>query len=200
MIFGVHTILYSKKAEAVRAFFRDVLRFPSVDAGGGWLIFAAPPGEIGIHPAETHVHREQLYLMCTDVKAEVARLEQRASSSPRRSPNRMGPGDINSSCPMARDSASTSPRTRWRYGSAVEHERQAKSSGKEKGVRSRSGTSSSERRKFPKLTRFLPGVGAGVAEDSGRWGHRREEAPGGPARRLPVRPSSARDAGSCRSR
>ena len=74
MIFGVHTILYSKKAEAVRAFFRDVLRFPSVDAGGGWLIFAAPPGEIGIHPVETHVHREQLYLMCTDVKAEVARL------------------------------------------------------------------------------------------------------------------------------
>jgi predicted enzyme related to lactoylglutathione lyase len=74
MIFGMHTILYSKKAEAVRAFFRDVLRFPSVDAGGGWLIFAAPPGEIGIHPVETHVHREQLYLMCTDVKAEVARL------------------------------------------------------------------------------------------------------------------------------
>jgi predicted enzyme related to lactoylglutathione lyase len=75
MIFGVHTILYSKKAEAVRAFFRDVLGFPSVDAGGGWLIFAAPPGELAIHPADTHVHREQLYLMCTDVKAEVARLE-----------------------------------------------------------------------------------------------------------------------------
>jgi predicted enzyme related to lactoylglutathione lyase len=75
MIFGVHTILYSKKAEAVRAFFRDVLGFPSVDAGGGWLIFAAPPGELGIHPIETHVHREQFYLMCTDVKAEVARLE-----------------------------------------------------------------------------------------------------------------------------
>jgi predicted enzyme related to lactoylglutathione lyase len=74
MIFGVHTILYSKKAEAVRAFFRDVLGFPSVDAGGGWLIFAAPPGELAIHPSE-HVHREQLYLMCTDVKAEVARLE-----------------------------------------------------------------------------------------------------------------------------
>jgi len=74
MIFGVHTILYSKKAEAVRAFFRDVLGFPSVDAGGGWLIFAAPPGELAIHPAE-HVHREQLFLMCTDVKGEMARLE-----------------------------------------------------------------------------------------------------------------------------
>ena len=75
MIFGVHTILYSKKAEAVRAFFRDVLGFPSVDAGGGWLIFAAPPGELSVHPADTHVHREHLYLMCADVKAEVARLE-----------------------------------------------------------------------------------------------------------------------------
>ena len=75
MIFGVHTILYSKKAEAVRAFFRDVLGFPAVDAGGGWLVFAAPPGELSIHPADTHVHREQLYLMCPDVKAEVARLK-----------------------------------------------------------------------------------------------------------------------------
>jgi len=75
MIFGVHTILYSKKAEAVRAFFRDVLGFPSVDAGGGWLVFAAPPGELSIHPADTHVHRDQLYLMCADVKAEMARLQ-----------------------------------------------------------------------------------------------------------------------------
>jgi predicted enzyme related to lactoylglutathione lyase len=75
MIFGVHTILYSKKADAVRAFFRDVLGFPSVDAGGGWLIFAAPPGELAVHPTDTHVHREHLYLMCTDVKAEVAKLE-----------------------------------------------------------------------------------------------------------------------------
>jgi catechol 2,3-dioxygenase-like lactoylglutathione lyase family enzyme len=75
MIFGVHTILYSKKAEAVRAFFRDVLGFPSVDAGGGWLVFAAPPGELSIHPADTHVHREHIYLMCKDVKAEVARLK-----------------------------------------------------------------------------------------------------------------------------
>jgi hypothetical protein len=74
MIFGVHTILYSKEAEAVRAFFRDVLGFPSVDAGNGWLILAAPPGELAIHPVE-HVHRERFYLMCSNVKAEVARLE-----------------------------------------------------------------------------------------------------------------------------
>jgi hypothetical protein len=51
MIGGVHTILYSKDAGAVRAFFRDVLGFPSVHAGHGWLIFAAPPAEMAIHPA-----------------------------------------------------------------------------------------------------------------------------------------------------
>jgi len=75
MIGGVHTILYSKDAEAVREFFREVLDFPCVDAGGGWLVFKSPPGEIGIHPADTHVHREELFLMCADVKAEVARLK-----------------------------------------------------------------------------------------------------------------------------
>jgi len=75
MIGGVHTILYSKDAEAVREFFRDVLEFPCVDTGGGWLVFKSPPGEIGIHPADTHLHREELFLMCADVKAEVARLK-----------------------------------------------------------------------------------------------------------------------------
>ena len=73
MIGGVHTILYSKQADAVRAFFRDVLEFPSVDAGQGWLIFAAPPGELVIHPAEERA-RHKLYLMCADIEAEVARL------------------------------------------------------------------------------------------------------------------------------
>ncbi|MGH9774633.1 MAG: VOC family protein [Candidatus Acidiferrales bacterium] len=74
MIGGVHTIFYSKNADALRAFFRDVLKFPSVDAGHGWLIFAAPPGEIAIHPAEERA-RHELFLMCADIKAEVARLE-----------------------------------------------------------------------------------------------------------------------------
>jgi predicted enzyme related to lactoylglutathione lyase len=77
MIGGVHTILYSKNAEAVREFFRDVLEFPCVDAGGDWLVFKSPPGEIGIHPADTHVHREELFLMCKDIEAEVARLKAR---------------------------------------------------------------------------------------------------------------------------
>ncbi len=73
MIGGVHTILYSKQADAVRAFFRDVLEFPAVDAGRGWLIFATPPGELAIHPAEERA-RHELYLMCADIEAEVARL------------------------------------------------------------------------------------------------------------------------------
>ena len=46
MITGVHALVFSKDAEAVRAFFSDVLGLPSVDAGGGWLIFALPPAEL----------------------------------------------------------------------------------------------------------------------------------------------------------
>ena len=74
MIGGAHTIVYSQQADAVRAFFREVLEFPSVDAGGGWLIFATPPGELAIHPTEQQ-GRHELYLMCADIRAEVARLE-----------------------------------------------------------------------------------------------------------------------------
>ena len=73
---GVHTVLFSRKPEEVRAFFRDVLRLPSVDAGDGWLIFAAPPGEIAVHPTEGKASHE-LYLMCADVAAAVRRLEER---------------------------------------------------------------------------------------------------------------------------
>ena len=76
MISGVHTILYSTHAEAVRAFLRDILKFPHVDAGHGWLIFASPPGEIAVHPADEPGAHE-LYLMCTDIKATMAELEQK---------------------------------------------------------------------------------------------------------------------------
>jgi catechol 2,3-dioxygenase-like lactoylglutathione lyase family enzyme len=76
MIFGAHTILYSKDAEADRAFFRDVLQFPAIDAGHGWLIFALPPAEAAIHPAETSGASE-LYLMCHDLNAEIASLMQK---------------------------------------------------------------------------------------------------------------------------
>ena len=51
MITGAHTILYARDADAARAFFRDVLELDGVDGGGGWLIFALPPGELACHPA-----------------------------------------------------------------------------------------------------------------------------------------------------
>lgn len=73
MISGAHTILYTKNAEADRAFFRDVLGFKSVDAGHGWLIFALPPAELAFHPSDASQSYE-LYLMCDDLHAEIAAL------------------------------------------------------------------------------------------------------------------------------
>jgi predicted enzyme related to lactoylglutathione lyase len=74
MINAVHTVLYTTAPEEVRAFFRDVLEFPFVDVGDGWLVFALPPGEIGIHPTDDNAHHE-LYLMCDDVNATMKELE-----------------------------------------------------------------------------------------------------------------------------
>ena len=76
MIFGAHTILYSKDADADRAFLQDVLGSPHVDAGHGWLIFALPPGEIAVHPAEEN-NRHELYFMCDDLKAEMSALKEK---------------------------------------------------------------------------------------------------------------------------
>lgn len=73
MIFGAHTIVYSKDAQADRAFFRDVLGLAAVDAGNDWLIFALPPAELAVHPAESN-DRPELYLMCDDLPAEIAAL------------------------------------------------------------------------------------------------------------------------------
>lgn len=72
MITGVHAIVYSTQAERVRAFFADVLGTSSADAGGGWLIFALPPAEIAVHPADAPRH--ELYLMCDDINATLAEL------------------------------------------------------------------------------------------------------------------------------
>ena len=74
MITGAHAIVYSRDADADRAFFRDVLGFHSVDAGGGWLIFALPPAELAAHPAEAG-GRHELYLMCDEIEATVADLK-----------------------------------------------------------------------------------------------------------------------------
>jgi hypothetical protein len=76
MITGMHAIIYSHDAEADRAFFRDVLGFPSVDAGRSWLIFALPPSEAAFHPAEEN-GKHELYLMCDDVESERARLAKK---------------------------------------------------------------------------------------------------------------------------
>ena len=73
MIFGAHIIVNSKDADADRAFLRDILGFASVDAGRGWLIFALPPAEAAVHPADEN-GRPELYLMCNDLKAEIAAL------------------------------------------------------------------------------------------------------------------------------
>jgi predicted enzyme related to lactoylglutathione lyase len=74
VITGIHAIVFSPEAEQVRAFFRDVLGLSSVDAGGGWLIFALPPAELAVHPADGDT-RHELYLMCDDIHATLAELQ-----------------------------------------------------------------------------------------------------------------------------
>ena len=79
MIRGAHVILYSTDAEADRAFFRDVLDYPFVDAGHDWLIFALPPTELAVHPAEAN-GRHELFLMCDDLEAFTAGMSARGVS------------------------------------------------------------------------------------------------------------------------
>jgi len=74
MISGVHAIIFSRDADAVRAFLRDILEFPSVDASEGWPIFALPPAELAAHPTDGAGHHE-LYLMCDDIDASIRELE-----------------------------------------------------------------------------------------------------------------------------
>ncbi|MGO9751869.1 MAG: VOC family protein [Solirubrobacteraceae bacterium] len=76
MITGAHAIIFTKDPQRVREFLRDVLGFSSVDAGGGWPIFALPPAELAAHPTGEDPHHE-LYLMCDDVHATVQELEAR---------------------------------------------------------------------------------------------------------------------------
>jgi len=73
MINGAHVVVYSKNPETDRAFFRDVLKFPFVDAGHEWLIFALPAAESAFHPAETN-DKHELYLMCDNVTREMTNL------------------------------------------------------------------------------------------------------------------------------
>lgn len=76
MIHGAHVIIYSKDADADRAFFKDTLKYEYADAGHGWLIFALPPAEVAVHPGEKNDTHE-LYLMCDDVEAFVADMKSK---------------------------------------------------------------------------------------------------------------------------
>src|SRR5215212_8310261 len=78
MINGVHALVYSPAAEQLRVFFRDTLRLSSVDAGHGWLIFALPPAELGVHPTDVGgPAKHELYLMCDDIHATMKELAGR---------------------------------------------------------------------------------------------------------------------------
>jgi predicted enzyme related to lactoylglutathione lyase len=78
MITGMHAVVFSPEAEKVRAFFGDVLGMASVDAGGGWLIFALPPAELAVHPADGQ-SRHELYLMCDDIHVTLAELTEKGA-------------------------------------------------------------------------------------------------------------------------
>ena len=83
MIQGVHTMFHSSDPDATRAFLRDVLRFPSADVGGGWLIFQMPEADMGVHPSDEQGHHgrpagtHDVSFYCDDLRATVAELEGR---------------------------------------------------------------------------------------------------------------------------
>ena len=78
-ITGAHVLLYSSRADELRALLRDVFEWKSVDAGGGWLIFALPPTEVAVHPAEGPTYeggaQHQLTLMCDNIEKTVGDLQ-----------------------------------------------------------------------------------------------------------------------------
>jgi predicted enzyme related to lactoylglutathione lyase len=76
LISGAHVLIYSRDAEADRAFFRDVFGLDSIDSGGGWLIFALPPSELALHPTE-EAEGHELYLLCDDIEATAKELERK---------------------------------------------------------------------------------------------------------------------------
>ena len=76
MITGIHSIVFATDADKTRAFIRDVLGWSSVDAGGGWSIFATPPTELAVHPVDEGEHHE-LYLMCDDIEKTIDELKNK---------------------------------------------------------------------------------------------------------------------------
>jgi hypothetical protein len=88
-IIGAHVLLYTPEAEALRSTLREAFGWAHVDAGEGWLIFALPPAELGVHPGETTHH--ELSLMCDDVQGTLADLEAKGVEVPGE-PHEMGFG------------------------------------------------------------------------------------------------------------
>ena len=84
MLTGVHALIFTPDADAVRAFFRDVLGLGGVDAGGGWPIFRLPPAELGIHPVEPgQTGHQELYLMCDNLDQTMHDLKSRGVEFPK---------------------------------------------------------------------------------------------------------------------
>ena len=75
MISGAHAIIYSTNPPADRAFLRDVLKFPHVDAGEGWLIFSLPPTELAVHPSGQN-DKQELFFICDDIRVFVQEMAQ----------------------------------------------------------------------------------------------------------------------------
>src|SRR3954454_3025229 len=80
MITAVHAIVFASDADKARAFFRDVLELESLDAGGGWLIFALPPAGLAAHPAPSEGGGVELYLMCESIETTIQELSDMAFS------------------------------------------------------------------------------------------------------------------------
>jgi hypothetical protein len=79
MISGTHLIIYSKNAEADKAFFRDILKLTNVDVGHGWIIFGLPPSELAVHPS-TESESHEIFLMCDDIKTFVNQIKKQKIS------------------------------------------------------------------------------------------------------------------------
>ena len=75
MIHGGHVVIYSKDADADKAFFRDILKFPYIDVHDGWLIFKLPPSELAVHPSDAN-DRHEFFLMTDNLPDELAALKQ----------------------------------------------------------------------------------------------------------------------------
>ncbi len=113
VISGAYVLIYSRDAEADRAFFSDVLGLDSVDSGGGWLIFALPPSELALHPTD-EADDHELYLLCDDIEATAKELERKGVPSPGRSVRSDGAVSRGSPCRAEAGLGSTSRSIRSR--------------------------------------------------------------------------------------